>query len=91
MVNFHGAENIFWPKIFKKRCKKRHYEGIHDRFLRDDVFRRRMIENNRDEKVCRAWDVLADEDHTYRMSLSTDLWRKPQTNGFHEFILFCCG
>ena len=21
--------------------------------------------------------------------LSTDLWRKPQTNGFHEFILFC--
>ena len=36
--------------------------------MRDDVFRRRMIENNRDEKVCRAWDVLADEDHTYRMS-----------------------
>ena len=28
-----------------------------------------MIENNRDEKVCRAWDVLTDEDHTYRMSL----------------------
>ena len=22
--------------------------------------------------------------------LSTDLWVKPQTNGFHEFILFCC-
>ena len=32
--------------------------------MRDDVFRRR----NRDEKVCRAWDVLADEDHTYLMS-----------------------
>ena len=31
-------------------------------------FRRRMIENNRDEEVCRAWDVLADEDHTYHMS-----------------------
>ena len=27
-----------------------------------------MFENNRDEKVCRAWDVLADEDHTYHMS-----------------------
>ena len=27
-----------------------------------------MIENNRDEQVCRAWDVLADEDHTYHMS-----------------------
>ena len=28
----------------------------------------RMIENSRDEEVCRAWDVLADEDHTYHMS-----------------------
>ena len=27
-----------------------------------------MIENNRDEEVCRAWDVLAEEDHTYHMS-----------------------
>ena len=27
-----------------------------------------MIENNRDEEVCRRWDVLADEDHTYHMS-----------------------
>ena len=122
-----------------------------------------MIENSRDEEVCRAWDVLADEDHTYHMSeeeyfyyknnwwislnksgndtqplrkrsdfkqalstskrvhqeaggdqfepipywmykqwrpasssvidrgnlLFTELWRKPQTNDFQEFILFC--
>ena len=34
------------------------------------VFRERMIENNRDEDVCRAWDVLAEQDHTYRMSES---------------------
>ena len=27
-----------------------------------------MIENSRDEEVCRAWDVLADEDHTYHAS-----------------------
>ena len=27
-----------------------------------------MIENNRDEEVCRRWDVLADEDHTYYLS-----------------------
>ena len=52
----------------KGRLHGHRYEGIHDRFLRDDVFRRRMIENNRDEKVCRAWDVFADEDHTYHMS-----------------------
>ena len=27
-----------------------------------------MIENNRDEEVCRRWDVLADEDHIYHLS-----------------------
>ena len=28
----------------------------------------RKIENSRDEEVCRAWDVLAEQDHTYHMS-----------------------
>ena len=27
-----------------------------------------MSERNRDEEVCRRWDVLADEDHTYHLS-----------------------
>ena len=54
----------------KKRCIKREFTGIHDRFLRDQVFRERMLENNRDEDVCRKWDDLAEEDHTYRMSES---------------------
>ena len=44
------------------------FQGIHDRFLRDHEFRVRMIENNRDEEVCRRWDVLAYEDHTYHLS-----------------------
>ena len=34
----------------------------------DHAFRERMIANNRDEEVCRRWDVLADEDHTYHLS-----------------------
>ena len=59
---YHLVHNL------KKRCKKRDYKGIHDRFLRDHVFRERMIQHNRDEEVCRAWDVLAEQDHTYRMS-----------------------
>ena len=54
----------------KMRCIKREFTGIHDRFLRDHVFRERMLENNRDEDVCRKWDDLAEEDHTYRMSES---------------------
>ena len=32
------------------------------------LFRVRMIENHRDEEVCRRWDDLADEDHTYHLS-----------------------
>ena len=48
-----------------KRCIKRGFTGIHDRFLRDNVFR----ENYRDEDVCRKWDDLAEEEElTYRMS-----------------------
>ena len=59
---YHLAHNL------KKRCKKKVYKGIHDRFLRDDAFRVRMIQHNRDEEVCRAWDALAEQDHTCRMS-----------------------
>ena len=59
-----GNREYFLANNLKKRCIKRDYKGIHDRFLRDHVFRGRMIENSRDEEVYRAWDVLADEDHT---------------------------
>ena len=63
-----GSREYFLADNLKKRCIKRDYKGIHDRFLRDDVFRGRMIENSRDEEVCGALDVLADEDTTYHMS-----------------------
>ena len=33
-----------------------------------ETFRNRMIENDRDEDVCRQWDVLADEDHTHHLT-----------------------
>ena len=63
-----GDKEYYLANQLKKRCQKRDYQGIHERFLRNHVFRARMIENNRDEEVCRRWDVLADEDHTYHMS-----------------------
>ena len=78
----HHERKTPWPQIWetsgdkeyhpsnqlKKKCKVRQFLGIHDRFLLDQEFRVRMIENNRDEEVCRRWDVLADEDHTYSLS-----------------------
>ena len=42
---YHLAHNL------RKRCITRQLKGIHDRFLRDDVFRERMIEDNRCEDV----------------------------------------
>ena len=62
-----GNREYYLANYLKKRCIKRHSEGIHDRFLRDHVFRGRMVQNNRDEEVCRARDVLADKDHTCHM------------------------
>ena len=36
--------------------------------MRDPEFRSRMIENHRDEELCRRWDALADEDHTHHLT-----------------------
>ena len=63
-----GDKEYYLANQLKKKCKKKKFQGIHDRFLRDHEFRIRMIEHHRDEEVCRRWDVLADEDHTYHLS-----------------------
>ena len=52
----------------KKKYKERDFQGIHDRFRRDQEFRIRIIENHRDEDLCRRWDALADEDHTHHLT-----------------------
>ena len=43
----------------KKKSKKKFFQGIHDRFIRDEQFRNRMIEPDRDEDACRQMDALA--------------------------------
>ena len=53
---YHQAHNL------KKRCTKKHFEGIHDRFLKDPEFRASQLEHDRDEEVCIKMDDLADED-----------------------------
>ena len=59
-----GDKEYYLANQLKKKCKKKKFQGIHDRFFLDHAFRVRMIQNNRDEEVCRRRDVLADEDHT---------------------------
>ena len=63
-----GDKECYLAHQLKKKCKKKKFQGIHDRFSRDHEFRVRMIAHNRDEEVCRRWDVLADEDHIYHLS-----------------------
>ena len=55
----------FTANSLKKKCKKRHFLGIHDRFIRDERFRKNMIELGRSEDVCRETDKLANEVHTH--------------------------
>ena len=63
-----GETEYYLANQLKKKCQKRQFQGIHDRFLHDQEFRIRMTENNRDEEHCRRWDALADEDHTHHLT-----------------------
>ena len=61
---YHLAHNL------KKRCIKKNFKGIHDRFLRDPDFRAAMLKHDRDEEVCIKWDDLADKDFSHYMTES---------------------
>ena len=52
-----GDKEYCTANQLKKKCKKNDFQGIHDRFIRDQEFRNRMIENHRDEDLCRQWDA----------------------------------
>ena len=51
-----------------KRCLKRNYEGIHDRFLRDPVFVIRNSKIGWTEEKCIEMNQFAQEDRSYRLS-----------------------
>ena len=60
-----GDHEYFTANSLKKKCKKREFLSIHDRFIRDARFRKTMIELGRTEEVIREMDKLANEDHTH--------------------------
>ena len=57
-------------KICRNRIdgQEEHYEGIHDRFLRDPVFRDSQLKVGWTEQKCIEMDKFAQEDHSYRLS-----------------------
>ena len=60
-----GDHEYFTANSLKKKCKKKFCLGIHDRFIRDEKFRKNMFDIGRTEQFCREVDKLADEDHTH--------------------------
>ena len=60
-----GDQEYHTANQLQKKCKKRHFLSIHDRFIRDTWLRKTMLELGRTEEVIRDMDKLANEDHTH--------------------------
>ena len=61
-----GCKDYFTANQLAKKCRKKKYDSIHDRFIRDKTFRKSMIEVGCSEQVIIEMDKLASEDHSYR-------------------------
>ena len=60
-----GCKEYHTANQLQRRCRKKKYDNIHDRFIRDKFFRKTMIELGRSEEVILEMDRLANEDHTH--------------------------
>ena len=60
-----GCKEYYTANQFARRCRKKKYDSIHDRFIRDKTFRKAMIEVGRSEKIIVEMDQLAIENHTH--------------------------
>ena len=63
-----GDYEYFVANSLKKKCKKKNFLGIQDRFIRDEKFRKNMFDVGRSEELCREMDKLANEDHTHHIT-----------------------
>ena len=60
--DYHVAHNL------RKRCIKRRFKGIHDRFLKDPEFRESQLAHDRTEEVCIQIDEFAQKDFSVHMT-----------------------
>ena len=49
----------------RRRCLKKKFEGIHDRFLKDPTYRDSQLKIGWTEETCIAMDKVAQENHSY--------------------------
>ena len=60
-----GCKEYHTANQLQKRCRKKKYDNIHDRFIRDKLFRKTIIELGRSEEIILEMDRLASEDHSH--------------------------
>ena len=56
---------VFVVRNARKRCIKKNFDGIHDRFQRDAVYPDSELKIGWTEEKCIEMDKLAQEDHSY--------------------------
>ena len=61
-----GCKDYYTANQLARKCRKKKYDSIHDRYIRDKTFRKAMIEVGRSETIIKEMDQLASEDHTYK-------------------------
>ena len=64
----------FSENSLQKKCKK-FFLGIHDRFIRDEKFRKNMFDVGRSEELCREMDKFANENHTNHITPEEIVYR----------------
>ena len=55
-------------ELAQEEMQEEGFLGIHDRFIRDEKFRKNMFDVGRSEELCREMDKLANEDHTHHIT-----------------------
>ena len=71
-----GCKEYHTANQLQKRCRKKKYDNIHVRFIRDKFFRKTMIELGRSAEIILEMDRLASEDHSHIATIEeTDVYR----------------
>ena len=91
--NRHGKteeqREHFIAHNLRKRCIKKNFEGIHDRFQKDLRIRDSQLRVGRSEEICIQMDEVAQKDFTYRMS-SAEYMRHRKTWSISQHIWTKC-
>ena len=78
-----GCKEYHTANQLARRYRKKKYESIHDRFIRDKTFRKATIEVGRSEKIIIEMDQLASEDHTHEATRA-EVTSTVATGGFAQ-------